>query len=128
MDFWLQKSEFNALQLVTNSEERDLETKVHTLKRLHGYRVVLKYNLSLRIGEPGWAETSRLFLKSLFFLLFLYLIFMLTSQVLDSPTIDQISYEKNPYSTVDIPGKVLQFCYITLCEYLTRSYRCQVLF
>lgn len=35
MDFWLQKSEFNALQLVTNSEERDLETKVHTLKRLH---------------------------------------------------------------------------------------------
>lgn len=36
---------------------------------------------------------------------FLFLIFCLADQVVNSPIIDQVSYIENPSSTVNTPGK-----------------------
>lgn len=38
-------------------------------------------------------------------MLFIYLISTLTNQVLNSPIIDQLSYEVNEQMLVDVPGK-----------------------
>lgn len=38
-------------------------------------------------------------------MLFIYLILTLTNQVLNSPIIDQLSYEVNEKMLVDVPGK-----------------------
>lgn len=81
------------------------------LKRFHmkvytAYKALKKEIWKPRVGEPGWAESSRLLLKILFLMLFVYLIFTLSNQVLNSPIIDQLSYESNDQMLVDVPGKV----------------------
>ncbi|KAL9540646.1 hypothetical protein MBANPS3_009562 [Mucor bainieri] len=84
------------------------------LKRFHmkvytAYRAVKKEIWKPRVGEPGWAESSRLLLKTLFLMLFVYLIFTLSTQVLNSPIIDQLSYESNDQMLVDVPD--VKFCF-----------------
>jgi hypothetical protein len=80
------------------------------LRRFHSkiillYKALKKEIWKPRIGEPGWAESSRLLLKTLFLMLFIYLILTLTNQVLNSPIIDQLSYEANEQMLVEVPGK-----------------------
>jgi RsiW-degrading membrane proteinase PrsW (M82 family) len=58
------------------------------------------------VGEPGWAETFRLVLKAFFFGLFLYLFLILAIQVVNSPVIDQLSYETN--ETIHVPGILIK--------------------
>jgi hypothetical protein len=91
-------------------------------KRLHlmilnSLKLVKREVWKPRVGEPGWAEASRLALKILFLLIFVYLISILTHQVINSPIIDQLSYESNAQMTVDVPGKTqsMQYCF---CIYI----------
>ncbi|KAK4514924.1 negative regulator of the PHO system [Mucor velutinosus] len=84
------------------------------LKRFHmkvytAYKAVKKEIWKPRVGEPGWAESSRLLLKTLFLMLFVYLIFTLSTQVLNSPIIDQLSYESNDQMLIDVPD--VKFCF-----------------
>ncbi|KAF1802625.1 hypothetical protein FB192DRAFT_1326827, partial [Mucor lusitanicus] len=83
-------------------------------KRFHmkvytAYKAIKKEIWKPRVGEPGWAESSRLLLKTLFLMLFVYLIFTLSTQVLNSPIIDQLSYESNDRMLVDVPD--VKFCF-----------------
>ncbi|KAI8096805.1 uncharacterized protein BX664DRAFT_291945 [Halteromyces radiatus] len=61
-----------------------------------------------RIGEPSWTETIRLSLLFVYVCFFLFLIFSLVEQVVNSPIIDQVSYVENPTSTVSAPD--IRFC------------------
>ncbi|CAO0797236.1 unnamed protein product [Mucor circinelloides] len=84
------------------------------LKRFHMkiyviYKALKKEVWKPRVGEPGWAESSRLLLKTLFLMLFMYLIFTLSNQVLNSPIIDQLSYESNDQMLTDVPD--VKFCF-----------------
>ncbi|KAI7876804.1 uncharacterized protein EV154DRAFT_451365 [Mucor mucedo] len=81
-----------------------IQTKFHT-----SIHLIKREIWKPRIGEPGWAETSRLVLKLLFLFLFIYLIWTLTSQVIHSPIIDQLSFEETSDKTVDVPD--MKFCF-----------------
>ncbi|GAA5810044.1 hypothetical protein MFLAVUS_003462 [Mucor flavus] len=82
--------------------------KLH-FKFLRSLKLIKREIWKPRIGEPGWAETSRLVLKLFFLLLFLYLILTLSNQVIHSPVIDQLSYESNPEMSIDVPD--IKFCF-----------------
>ncbi|KAI8646708.1 hypothetical protein BD408DRAFT_428407 [Parasitella parasitica] len=97
------------------------------LKRFHAkviqfYKGLKKEVWQPRVGEPGWAESARLLLKTLFLMLFIYLIFTLTSQVLNSPTIDQLSYESSEQMLVDVPD--VKFCFENLEDANEPTIRC----
>lgn len=80
--------------------------KLHQ-KFLNSLELIKREIWKPRVGEPRWAEASRLVLKLVFLLLFVYLISTLTHQVIHSPIIDQLSYENNAEMTVGVPGNNL---------------------
>ncbi|CEP12254.1 hypothetical protein [Parasitella parasitica] len=97
------------------------------LKRFHAkvvqfYKGLKKEVWQPRVGEPGWAESARLLLKTLFLMLFIYLIFTLTNQVLNSPIIDQLSYESDEQMLVDVPD--VKFCFENLQDASEIVIRC----
>lgn len=80
------------------------------------------------MGEPGWAETLRLVLKLLFLFLFVYLISTLTNQVINSPIIDQLSFESNPEMNVDVPGNETSFLYSSSTYLLKANFVLEIKF
>lgn len=61
-----------------------------------------------RTGEPGWAESTRLTLKTVSLCILTYLVFSLVEQILNSPTIYQKFYQASPDMTIEAPGKPQQ--------------------
>ncbi|ORX45287.1 hypothetical protein DM01DRAFT_1386621 [Hesseltinella vesiculosa] len=61
-----------------------------------------------RIGEPAWAESTRLTLMFITMTFFAFLIFFLVNQVINSPIIDQVSYSDNPTMSISAPD--IRFC------------------
>ncbi|KAI9264051.1 hypothetical protein BDA99DRAFT_571562 [Phascolomyces articulosus] len=62
-----------------------------------------------RPGEPGWIEICRLAMKFAFGSYIVYLVFSLTSQIMHSPIIDQLSYDQADDGSIDVPD--VRFCF-----------------
>ncbi|ORY97197.1 hypothetical protein BCR43DRAFT_504173 [Syncephalastrum racemosum] len=62
-----------------------------------------------RTGEPGWAESTRLTLKTVSLCVLTYLVFSLVEQILNSPTIYQKFYQASPDMTIEAPD--IRLCF-----------------
>ncbi|OBZ87216.1 hypothetical protein A0J61_04734 [Choanephora cucurbitarum] len=79
------------------------------LKIIHACEGVRRRFWKPRIGEPKWAEATRLLLKSVFLGFLAYLIYVFVRQIIDSPAIDQVFFVSNKQATVDAPD--IKFCF-----------------
>ncbi|KAI8389215.1 hypothetical protein BD560DRAFT_442917 [Blakeslea trispora] len=79
------------------------------LKLLYVCEGVKKRFWKPRIGEPKWAEATRLLLKTVFFGFFAYLMYVFIRQIIDSPAIDQVFFVSNGQATLNAPD--IKFCF-----------------